>query len=103
MTEMDILRAIRLALSAHGFCVFRINSGKVKTADGRFFDVGVPKGYPDLTAVKDGKVYFLEVKNETGRVRPEQTHFLQVMREQYGCIAGVVRSVEDALKLVEEG
>ena len=29
-------------------------------------------GYPDITAVKDGQILFIELKSEKGRVRPEQ-------------------------------
>jgi hypothetical protein len=101
ISEHDIQNAIRLELSKHGFCVFRTNVGKVKTADGRWFDTGLPKGFSDLTAVKDGRVYFLEVKTETGRVRPEQEQFLAVMRGRYNCKSAVVRSVEEALKVCE--
>ncbi|HGH8651635.1 TPA: VRR-NUC domain-containing protein, partial [Streptococcus pyogenes] len=35
---------IRMELSQAGHMVFRANVGKVKTADGRFFDTGLPKG-----------------------------------------------------------
>ena len=98
-SEHSIQNAIRLELSKHGFCVFRTNVGKVKTADGRWFDTGLPRGFADLTAVKDGLVYFLEVKTPTGTVRPEQEKFLAVMRDRYGCVAGIVRSVDDALRV----
>lgn len=99
-TEHDIQSAIRLKLSELGYAVFRINSGKVKMADGRWFDTGVPKGFSDLIAVKAGRVYFLEVKNETGKASPEQLNFLAVMRDRYGCVADVVRSVDDAVRVV---
>lgn len=102
MTEHDIQNAIRLKLSELGYAVFRINSGKVRMADGRWFDTGVPKGFSDLIAVKDGKIFFLEVKTETGKVSPEQLNFLAVMRERYGCTADIVRSVEDAVRVVTE-
>jgi len=101
MTEHDIQNLIRAELSARGFCVFRANVGKVKMQDGRWFDTGLPKGFSDLFAVRDGKIYFIEVKTPTGKVRTEQEHFLAVMRDRYGCAAGVVRSVEDAINLVE--
>ena len=101
MTEHDIQNEIRLALSERGYCVFRINSGKVKMADGRWFDVGVPKGFSDLVAIKDGKISFLEIKNAVGRPSPEQIKFIEVMQNRYGCRAGIARSVEDALEIVE--
>lgn len=101
ISEHDIQNAIRLELSKHGFCVFRTNVGKVKTADGRWFDTGLPVGHSDLVAYRDGKAYFLEVKTPTGTVRPEQEKFLAVMRGRYNCKSAVVRSVEEALKVCE--
>jgi Holliday junction resolvase len=101
MTEHDIQNAIRLKLSELGYAVFRINSGKVKMADGRWFDTGVPKGFSDLIACKGGRVYFLEVKNETGKASADQLSFLAVMRDRYGCVAEIVRSVDDAVRVVE--
>jgi len=100
MTEHDIQNAVRLKLSELGYAVFRINTGKFKLADGRWFDVGVPKGFSDLIAVRDGKIYFLEIKTENGKASPEQLNFIAVMRDRYGCTAGIVRSVEDAVRLV---
>lgn len=100
MTEHDIQNSIRLKLSELGYAVFRINSGKFKMADGRWFDTGVPKGFSDLIAVKGGRIFFLEVKTETGKASPEQIKFLATMRDRYGCVAGIVRSVEEAVELV---
>lgn len=100
MTEHDIQNAIRLKLSELGYAVFRINSGKVRMSDGRYFDTGVPKGFSDLIACKDGKIYFLEVKTLDGRASPEQLSFLAVMRDRYGCVAEIVRSVDDAVRTV---
>ncbi|EPZ45291.1 VRR-NUC domain protein [Streptococcus pyogenes GA40634] len=73
---------------------------KQQTAD--FFDTGLPKGFCDLFGFKpDGQVFFIEVKNETGRVRPEQKKFMEVMASR-GALVGVARSVEDALKIVND-
>ena len=102
MTEHDLQNLIRLTLSKQGWCVFRANVGKFQMKDGRWFDTGLPKGFSDLFAVKDGKIVFLEVKTPTGKVRPEQVNFIQQTRKKYGCKAGIVRSVNDALKLAEE-
>lgn len=101
MTEHDIQNAVRMKLSERGYAVFRTNTGKVKLADGRIFDTGLPRGFSDLIAIKSGRVFFIEVKSETGKVSAEQKHFLATMRDRYGCVAGVVRSADEAVKLCE--
>ena len=100
MTEHDLQNQIRLKLSELGYCVFRVNVGRFKTEDGRWFDTGLPKGFSDLMAVKDGKVYFLEVKTDKGKASKEQLNFLAVMRDRYGCVTAIVRSVDDAIRTV---
>ena len=102
MNEHSIQNAIRLELSKLGYCVFRANVGRFQTKDGRWFDTGLPRGFSDLFAVKDGRIYFLEVKTETGRPSEEQLRFLAVMRDKYGCVAEIVRSVDDAVRAVGE-
>lgn len=102
MNEHSIQNLIRIKLSELGYAVFRINSGKVRMADGRWFDSGVPKGFSDLIAIKNGKIYFLEIKTEKGKASPEQLNFLAVMRDKYGCVAGIARSVDDAVRIVAE-
>lgn len=102
MNEHSIQNAIRLRLSELGYCVFRANVGRFQTKDGRWFDTGLPRGFSDLFAVKDGRIYFLEVKAETGRPSEEQLRFLAVMRDRYGCVAEIVRSVDDAVRAVGE-
>lgn len=101
-SEAQIEKEIMVALSQKGFLVLSINVASFKI-DNRFISTGVPKGYPDLTAIKDGKVYFIEVKTPTGKPSKHQLHFLKVARERYGCVAGICRSVQDALELVENG
>lgn len=100
MNEHEIQNSIRLRLSELGYCVFRANVGKVQMMNGRWFDTGLPNGFSDLFAVKDGKIYFIEVKSETGKVRADQEKFIAVMRDKYGCVGGIARSVEDAVRIV---
>lgn len=100
MKEIDIQNSIRLALTPYAV-IFRVNSGKVRMADGRYFDTGVPVGYPDLCGFRksDGKAIYIEVKNEKGKLRKEQQHFQEMMK-QYPVIIGVCRSPEEAIALV---
>lgn len=99
--ETALMNKIRVALSEYGVC-FRANVGKVRMLDGRYFDTGLPKGFSDLFGVRksDGKVFFIEVKTETGRVRPEQKKFIKRMQE-LNAIAGIARSVDEAIAIVE--
>ena len=102
-TESLIQSKIRVALSQDGHIVFRANVGKVRMTDGRFFDTGLPKGFSDLFGFrKDGQIFFIEVKNEVGRLREDQKRFLAAMKSA-GAIVGVARSPEDALKIIREG
>lgn len=101
--EHRIQNEIRTAVSP--YCViFRINVGKGRTVDDRYFETGVPKGFSDLFGVRksDGKAVFIEVKTPTGRIRPEQKNFIEQMR-LCGAVAGICRSAEEAVNLIMKG
>lgn len=100
--EHKLMNEIRIAVSP--YCkIFRINVGTGFTHDGRYFDTGVPKGFSDLFGVRisDGKAVFIEVKTKKGRPSGYQTNFIKVMQKS-NAIAGICRSVDDALKLIRE-
>jgi len=99
--EMATQDSIRVALAQAGYIVFRANVGKVKTADGRWFDSGLPTGFPDLVGYKpsNGRIFFIEVKTETGRRRKDQIAFANGLRNK-NVIYGVCRSAEEAVAIV---
>lgn len=125
-TESNIQNEIRLAASENGCTLFRVNVGQGYTGNGttrhkngdvtvknaRPFNTGVPKGYSDLSGYKKititpdmvGKsvavAVFAEVKTANGKIRDEQVNFIQRAKNA-GCIAGVVRSVDDFEDLVK--
>ena len=120
-SEHDIQNEIRLSLSEHGYYTERINVGSGYLIDKGlmerikrlcpalrtdldkvpYFSTGAVKGRSDLSAIKDGKIAFVEVKAEHGRPTAEQLNFIKQMQTRYGCRAGVARSIEDALEIVE--
>ncbi len=102
MIEHELQNNIRLALSPYAV-VFRVNVGSGYTYDGRYLKTGVPKGYSDLSGFRkgDGKAFFIEVKTPKGKVSKEQEHFINIVKK-YGAIAGVARSVDDAVKIIKE-
>lgn len=100
MTEQDIQNLIRVALNPYAV-IFRVNSGKVRMKDGRYFDTGVPVGHPDLAGFRksDGKAIYIEVKTDKGKLRDSQKKFIEIV-SKYDVIIGVCRSPEEAIDLV---
>ena len=85
----------------------RVNVGRVKTQDGRWFSTGVSKGYPDLhgdiparyTIHGHAVPVYIEAKIHPNKPTPEQVEFLKRKRED-GCLAAVCYSVNDFWDLV---
>ena len=97
MLESVIQNKIRCALSKYGI-VIRMNTGNVQTQSGTYIRCGV-KGMSDLLFVGQGYIAWIEVKTLTGKPSPEQIKFINRMR-QLGHRAGIARSVEEALEIV---
>ncbi len=58
--------------------------------------MGVHTGFADLIVISSGRVLFLEVKSQTGRLRKSQEVFRDtVCAQSFGW--ALVRSVDDAL------
>ena len=97
MTESRLVHEIMREVGKYA-AVYRCNSGSVKLPNGKRFN-GMPAGFSDVMAVlPGGRVAFIEVKTENGKLSPQQEAFITKMQGQ-GAIAGVVRSVDEALKL----
>lgn len=108
MSETNLMNSILIA--DHGCRLFRNNTGAIKDADGRLVRFGLCKGSSDLIGFRPtvitpdmvGKTVAvftaIEVKTPTGKPTPEQLHFINRVKE-LGGIAGIARSVEDALAI----
>jgi len=110
-SEQVIQQHIRLACSIGSCRLFRNNTGTLRDINGRPVSFGLCKGSADLIGwttrtitpemVGQQVAIFtsIEVKAATGRIRPEQQQWLEAVQKAGG-IAGVARSVDDALLLV---
>ena len=110
-SEQSIQQHIRLRCSTGPVRLFRNNTGTLRDQHGRPVTFGLAKGSADLIGWRSITVTpemvgtqvavftSIEVKTPTGRVKPEQQQWLQAVQAAGG-IAGVARSVEDALRIV---
>jgi hypothetical protein len=106
----SIQQHIRIACSTGATRLFRNNTGTLRDQHGRPVQFGLCKGSADLIGWKQVTVtpemvgqqvavfLSIEVKTPTGRIRPEQRAWMETVQSAGG-IAGVARSVEDALRL----
>lgn len=113
--ETVLQNEIRLALSVKcpGSTIFRNHCGALRDANGRMVRFGLHPGSPDLVGWKTieitpdmvgSKVAVfcgIEIKTPTGKVREDQLHFLDRLRSAGG-VAGVARSVDDAVMLLSD-
>lgn len=101
MSEKNIQDDIRVALSDLGFLTWRNNIGVCEYEKGSRVKYGVANpGGSDLIGIgPGGKFLAIECKSKTGRLTEDQENFIRVVNERGG-IAGVAKSVEEAIALV---
>ncbi len=114
--ETDLQQRIRLAVGLlPDVRLWRNNSGKLPDPrTGRWVQFGVASpggsdliGYrtititPDMVGQRVAVFTAIEVKTPTGRATPAQQHFIDHVRRSGG-IAGIVRSVVDAQRVLSE-
>ena len=109
-SEQQIQQEIRIACGTGDTRLFRNNTGTLRDQNGRPVQFGQCKGSADLIGWKRVTItpemvgttvavfVSIEVKTPTGRLRPEQQQWLDAVQAAGG-IAGVARSVEDAIRL----
>ena len=96
--EAAALVEVLKALNTHPAVAWceRMNSGAARIG-ARFVRFGF-RGCPDvLGQLRDGRLLGVEVKAKTGRLRPEQTIFLERIRGA-GSVAFVARDLRDVLR-----
>lgn len=112
--ENDLQQRIRLALGMHPeLRIFRNQVGSLPDPrTGRLVQFGLARGSadligwrtivitPEMVGQRIAVFTSLEIKTPTGRLAPAQRHWLQAV-DQAGGIAGVARSVSDALRIIE--
>lgn len=102
--ESDVVSEIRIALAKAGVLIWRNHVSVTKQESGHFARSGLATGSADLIGLvpPSGRFIAIECKRpKGGRVTERQRSWLEVVRE-CGGVAGVARSVDEAMLLVEE-
>ncbi len=113
--ETDLQQRIRLALGTHPDArLFRNQVGSLPDPrTGRLVTFGLARGSadligwrtlvitPEMVGQRIAVFTSLEIKTATGRLSPAQTHWLHAVRTAGG-IAGVARSVDDAVRILSD-
>ena len=112
MKEQPLHKRIMLASSRGSARLWRNNVGALQDKEGRWVKYGIanPGGsdligfrtitvLPEHVGMRIAIFTALEVKQKSGRIRPEQQVFIDLVKSKGG-IAGVVRSVEEAERLL---
>lgn len=84
--ESEIQAAIRDFLRYQGFFVYKNHQ-----------TLGSYPGVADLTAIKDGRVYWIEVKRPNGRLSEAQKRFASAIKNHGGNFF-VATSIEDVME-----
>lgn len=101
MPESGIQKKIMLALSEAGCTVWRNNTGRFLNPNGQLVKFGLCVGSSDLIGITpDGRFLAIEVKGNRGKVSEHQKNFINHVISKGG-IAGVARSAEDAIRLLD--
>jgi hypothetical protein len=112
--ETEIQRKIMLAISEKGHLVFRNETGNfwtgtkihqegnvVTLSNARMVKVGLCTGSSDIIGItRKGRFFAIEVKSKDGRASEQQKNFIKAIKLKNG-IAGIAKSVEDALSLLD--
>jgi hypothetical protein len=105
LPEQAIQRAVFQHLRQRGapgtFCFHVPNGGWRSRVEARIFKgLGLTAGVPDVVAIRDGRVFALELKSEHGRLSDSQraTHEAMIAA---GAVVGVAIGLDEALRWLE--
>ena len=98
LKEQDIQKGIMSYLELQGFLVVKFPSVGIKKPDGSYIPMR-QKGIADILFWGRGIAGAIEVKKHGNKVTPEQSEFLEKMRDK-GYIGMVAYSIDDVMEII---
>ncbi len=105
--EQKLDKEIMIWCGQHDMLCFHANVGKIiyrdeRTGERRYFDTGLPVGFPDLLILtNDGKTVFCETKIHPRKPTPEQVKTINLFKSR-GFAAFVSYSLEEFIESLKE-
>lgn len=99
LSEASIQRLITEYLTLRGVVFSITDAARIWDRHGRVRRGKVATGWPDLTLCVKGKFVGLEIKSQTGRLRPEQKACHEALRAAGGVVE-VVRSLDEVVTIL---
>lgn len=96
--EREIEQSIIELLRWRGWYVLKTDAGMAARYGGRGT---LPRGAPDLIAIKQNQCVLLEVKTPKGKLSPEQIREHHIIALNHGTRVHTVRSVDDVIAVLE--
>ena len=99
--QIQTLFRSRARIMCPGVCLVAVPNGGKRSqwAAGQAKREGLAKGFPDLIALAPGKVAFIEMKSAKGRVRADQTEWIDRLKAM-GFPAGIFRDADSAVEFL---
>jgi len=89
ISENDVKKQVKQYLSLKGYFHFHILQG-----------LGAYKGIPDIIAIKNNRVLFLEIKKPVGWKQSDYQKQFQADIEEHGGEYYLVKSLDDLVKII---
>jgi len=94
MTESELQKQAIDLLKLSGFIVFRLNSGKARN------NIRLcPVGTPDLLAVRNGRVIWIEIKKTGGKTSLVQDEMIRDLR-RHGQEVHIVDNIDILIEII---
>ena len=99
--EQRLTKQIMIWCGEHDILCHHLNVGQFKLPDGRYFNTGIPKGFPDLQLLGHGWVAYVETKIHPRKPTQDQLNWLDLLNKRY-IPAKCVYSLEEFIDFIKD-
>ena len=98
--EQRLTKQIMIYCGEHDILCHHLNVGQFKLPDGRYFNTGVPKGFPDLQLIGHGWVAYVETKIHPRKPTLDQLAWMKILNDRK-IASGCVYTLEEFIEFLK--